>query len=204
MRRPLLHLVLVALVLAIIAAPADARRKKPASTAPGRYTDWGGEIDEVEVVQTWKLSDYTTLSAEPLDTRSTPLPAKDDNTFGPVQTVLQDPLSPFLRGVERNLGGRLRIAVGPGRDEKTLLLRGKVTKLDPGSQAARYWVSFGAGAARVEIQGELVDAASGNVLLRFRQERRSGVGDLGGDYEELMNRSLDAIGEDVAFLLKGF
>ena len=204
MRRPLLSLCLVALSLAIAAAPAAARWKGATSTAPGRYRDWGGEIDQLEIVRSFKLADYTTLTAEPLDTRDTPLPDKNDNTFEPVQAVLAEPTKPLLDGIAGGLGDRLRLAAGPARGERTLVLRGKVTKMDPGSQAARYWVSFGAGAARVEISGELVDAATGDVLLRFRQERRSGVGDLGGEYEELLNRSLAAIGADVAFVLKAF
>jgi hypothetical protein len=158
----------------------------------------------LEILQPFRLADYTTLTAEPLDTRETPLPKKGDNTYEPVREVLEEPTEPFLRGLAGDLGDRLRIARGPGRGEQTLVLRGKVTKMDPGSQAARYWVGFGAGAVRVEIQGELVDAATGRTLLRFRQERRSGFGDLGGEYEELFQRSLVTIGRDVAFVLKAF
>ena len=35
-------------------------------------------------------------------------------------------------------------------------------------------------------------------------ERRSGVGAYGGDYQELMQRSLNQIGEDVAHMLREF
>jgi hypothetical protein len=49
-----------------------------------------------------------------------------------------------------------------------------------------------------------VDAATGTVLLRFTQERRSGVGLFGGDYVELMNRNLVTIGQDLAGVLKAF
>jgi uncharacterized protein DUF4410 len=76
--------------------------------------------------------------------------------------------------------------------------------MDPGSRAARYWAGFGAGAARTKLVGEVADAASGKVLLRFTQERRSGVGMGGGNYIELMNRNLVTIGEDVAGVLKAF
>ena len=75
---------------------------------------------------------------------------------------------------------------------------------DPGSRAARYWAGFGAGAARTKLEGELVDAASGRVLLRFTQERRSGVGLGGGSYVNLLNRNLRAIGEDLGAGLQQF
>jgi hypothetical protein len=76
--------------------------------------------------------------------------------------------------------------------------------MDPGSQAARYWGGFGAGAARTEVEGEVVDARTGKALLRFRQERRSGVGMFGGDYVKLMQRNLRTIGEDLAGVLRRF
>jgi hypothetical protein len=76
--------------------------------------------------------------------------------------------------------------------------------MDPGSRAARYWAGFGAGAARTKVEGELVDAASGRVLLRFTQERRSGVGMAGGGYASLLRRNLEAIGEDVGNGLRRF
>ena len=56
----------------------------------------------------------------------------------------------------------------------------------------------------MKLEGEIVDAQSGAVLARFTQERRSGVGIAGGDYQELLQRDLNAIGEDVAGILKAF
>ena len=55
-------------------------------------------------------------------------------------------------------------------------LRGKVADIHPGSQAARYWAGFGAGSAWVKINGELVDAKSNDVLLRFEQQRVGAMG----------------------------
>jgi hypothetical protein len=85
-----------------------------------------------------------------------------------------------------------------------LVVRGKVLKMDPGSQAARYWAGFGAGAAKTEVTGEVADARTGKVLLRFHQERRSGVGSFGGDYEDLLNRNLWTVGKDLAGVLQHF
>jgi hypothetical protein len=83
-------------------------------------------------------------------------------------------------------------------------VRARITKSDPGSQAARYWGGFGAGAAKVGISGEIVDGASGKVLVRFTQERRSGFGLLGGGYRELLDRTMRQIGGDVAGLVRAF
>lgn len=204
MSRTLLHLSLAVALLSLLASPVAARKGKAPSTEPGRYTDWNDEIDELEIVETFKLSDYSKVVVEPFDADDTPLPEKDDNTYEPVKEILKDSAGPFVDG----LGGeveRIEVSQGPGgKGEGTLIVRGKVLTMDPGSRAARYWAGFGAGAARAEVSGEVVDAATGKVLLRFKQERRSGVGVAGGDYVKLMQRNLRTIGEDVALILNAF
>ena len=206
MSRTLLRLSLALALLTLLASPLQAARKgKGPSTEPGRYTEWNEEIDELEIVETFKLSDYTKVVVEPFDTDETPLPEKDDNTYEPVQQVLKAPAGPFAEGLGGEMEGKITVSQGSGeKGGGTLIVRNKLLTLDPGSRAARYWAGFGAGAARVEVSGEVVDAATGKVLLRFKQERRSGVGVAGGDYVKLMERNLRAIGEDMALILNAF
>ena len=85
-----------------------------------------------------------------------------------------------------------------------LVVRARLTKLDPGSQAARQWVGFGAGAVKIEMTGEIIDAASRKTLVRFKQERRSGYGAFGGGYRELFVRTARQIGGDIAGLISAF
>lgn len=191
------------LLLTAVAVPAAARKAKADSTAPGLYLDWKDEIDELEIRETFKLSDYETVSVEAFDTKDTPLPDADDNTYAPVKEVLADPAGPFIQGLARALRDRIDIS-REGGGSKAIVLRARVESMDPGSQAARYWAGFGAGAARTRLAGEAVDAETGKVLFRFKQERRSGVGSFGGDYVELLNRNLAAIGEDMALILSAF
>jgi hypothetical protein len=109
-----------------------------------------------------------------------------------------------VQGLRGSVEPKVSIDSSPAKSAGTLIIRGKVLAMDPGSKAARYWAGFGAGAAKAKIEGEIVDAKSRQVLARFTQERRSGVGMMGGDYQELMQRNLNAIGEDVANILKAF
>lgn len=207
MKTALLRLSLVLALVPLLALPATAARgkKKGAPTEPGKYTEWQEEIDELEVVETFQLSDYSKVVVEPFETDGTPLPEKDDNTYEPVQEVLKDPAGPFAEGLTEGLGGKLAVSQGSGGQAGgTLVVRTKVLTMDPGSRAARYWAGFGAGAARAEVSGEVVDASTGKVLLRFKQERRSGVGMAGGDYVKLMQRNLRTIGEDVALIFSAF
>ncbi|HEY4562850.1 MAG TPA: DUF4410 domain-containing protein [Thermoanaerobaculia bacterium] len=204
------------LVLALVALPTSLAfaRGKAAPTTPGKYKDWNGEVDELEVVAPFKLADYGHIIVEPLDTSATPLPESNDNTYAPVKNVLALVTRPFAAGISGGIAEKPRkpdVVLAPRRAEPgekaepgTLVIRGKVTTMDPGSRAARYWAGFGAGAARTEISGEVADAATGKVLLRFLQERRSGVGSAGGDYESLMERNLVTIGNDIGAALLHF
>lgn len=196
---------LIVILLLMLALPTFGGRKKTTTpTDPGKYTDWGKEedIDRIEIVKSFKLADYTRIVVETLDTSSTPLPEKDDNTYKPVVQILTVATDRLVDGLREQT--KVKVAREKPEEPGTLILRGKIVTMDPGSRAARYWASFGAGAARTEIECEIVDAASGNVLLRFNQERRSGFGVGGGSYDSVMTRNLKQLGEDVAHILAEF
>lgn len=187
----------------LVALPAGGQRGG-VPTAPGVYEDWNEDLDRVEIVETFAKADYSRLVVEAFDTAETPLPERDDNTYEPVQEVLADVAGPLVEGLVEAEPG-LAVEKGEASGEAgVLVLRGRVVEMDPGSRAARYWAGFGAGAARTKLEGELVDAASGRVLLRFTQERRSGVGVGGGNYVNLLQRNLRAIGEDLGNGLRRF
>lgn len=203
LRRPFVFALAVCLALPLLAA------KKP-PTAPGKYEAWGPDIDELEIVRTFKAADYKRVVVEPLDVSKTP-PPEDADMAEKVSKVLAEATKPFLEGLAEEETG-LEIAVEQKESEKkeekkgTLLVRARVTTMDPGSRSKRLLIGYGAGAARAAIEGELVDAATGEVLLRFTQERRSGVERFGrgSSYEEIMARNLVKLGEDVANILKQF
>lgn len=193
------------LIVAALAAPAFARGKKNAgSTEPGTYKDWGPDIDELEIVKKFKAADYKNIVVLPLKTADVKLPEKSDNTYEPVTKVLASATEPFAEGLRKNVAQKVTVADSASKSSDTLVVRAKIETMNPGSKAARYWGGFGAGAAVTKISGEIVDAKTNQVVARFTQERRSGVGMMGGDYQKLMDRNLSAIGEDVANILKAF
>lgn len=199
-----LRLSLVVMLIAATAVPALAKGRRAPSTAPGTYEGWGPDIDQIEIVKTFSFGDYSRIVVQPLDTSETPLPESGDNTFDPVKKVLASATEGFVQGLRGEVEADVEMSENAGRAAGTLLIRGTVEEMNPGSKAARYWAGFGAGAARAKLSLEIVDAATGDVLVRFTQERRSGVGMMGGDYQELMQRNLNAIGEDTANLLNEF
>lgn len=193
------------ILIAALTMPGFARGKKsPPTTAPGTYKDWGPDIDEIEILKSFKFAGYKSIVVAPFDTSSVKLPEKSDNTYEPVTKVLASATEGFVQGLRGSVEPKVAIDSKAPKAAGTLLIRGKVVTMDPGSKAARYWGGFGAGSAKAKIEGEIVDAKSRQVLAKFSQERRSGVGVMGGDYQELMQRNLNAIGEDVANILKAF
>jgi hypothetical protein len=171
----------------------------PPSTAPGTYHDWH-DVDEVTIIQPFHAAAYSQIAVESFDSKGVKLPPSNENTFQAVQTAIQGMKPAFIEGLAAK-AQRKTNANAPG---KTLVVRARLIKVDPGSQAARYFVGFGAGAVKIGIVGEVVDRSSGKVLVRFAQERRSAFGAFGGGYGELFQRTARQIGGDIGELINSF
>jgi len=183
---------------------ANAAAASKGTTTPGTYRDWNGDIDEVTILQPLHLDAYNDIAVEAFDITKVPLPNPKENTYEAVRSALNSLKPAFLEGFQKNLR-RKPGGPNPVRGKgQTLVVLVRLTKADPGSQAARYWGGFGAGAVKIEMTGEFVDAASRRVLVRFKQERRSGFRMFGGGYGELFARTARQIGGDVADLLNAF
>ena len=88
-------------------------------------------------------------------------------------------------------------------DVPTLRLRGVITRLGRGSQAAR-WVAgiYGAGRARAQADMHFAEVPSGRVVIATADRRVSGgVQVIGGDDEELLKESFDDMARDLARFL---
>lgn len=193
---------LLSATAALFLFPLCADAQKNAAARAGRYTDWN-DVDQVTIVQPFQKSSYSRVVVQQLDTRNAPLPDAKDNSYADVKSALASSTRPFADGVQKKLPG-MRVDTGKGGGAGALIIRVRITKSDPGSQAARYFAGFGAGAAKVGVAGEILDGSTNKVLVQFAQERRSGVGFFGGGYRELLDRSLHQIGGDVAGLIRAF
>ena len=176
---------------------------------PGKYTDWADILDELEIIQPLSLSKYSRILILPLDTSSTPLPDNDDNSYKPVTNILSRVDGIFMEGMKRKLEDLKNISIESSKsplspDSGVLLVRGKVTAMNPGSRALRYFVGFGVGSSIAGIQGEVVDAQSGNVFLKFKHARASSAGAFGGNYEKLMTNDTNNVAEDIGKMLLKF
>jgi hypothetical protein len=189
-----------AIVILALASQSFAKSQ----TSRGKYKDWGPDIDSIEIVATFDASDYDSIVIGDFSTSSTPRPKKSDNTYDAVKSALASVESHLADGARKESGKKVSVGGGKGR---ALLVRGRVVEMDPGSRAGRYWSGgLGGGAAAVEISGEIVDARTGKVLVRFTQRRKSGGGMRvgGGNYTTVLNACVREIGGDIANIVDEF
>lgn len=195
-------------LLILIAPLALARGNDKPRTEPGTYKEWGPDIDRIEIVKTFRLSDYDRVVVLPFDTSSTPLPKESEKSYASVKSVVDSYTESFTEALRDEVKGKLKVEFVPSapKSARTLILRGTVEDVSPGSRAKRYLVGYGAGAAGSRMSGELVDAKTGEVLVRFTQERRSGGTwkVAGGSDVQVMRDSVHATGQDIAHLLEQF
>jgi hypothetical protein len=171
----------------------------PAPAAPGTYRDWH-DVDEVTIIRPFTAAAYSQIAVESFDSAGVKLPPANDNTYRAVKSAIQLMKPAFMDG----LAQKAQRKANPNAPGKTLVVRVRLTKVDPGSQAARYFGGFGAGAVKIAVVGEIVDHSSGKVLVRFAQERRSAFGLFGGGYGELFKRTAHQIGGDIGELINAF
>lgn len=83
-----------------------------------------------------------------------------------------------------------------------LRLEGEMPKLTEGSQALRYFVGFGAGAAKAQIETRLIDVQSQRIQMITADRRAAGMGIFGGDGRQFVTESMDQMAEGYVKLLK--
>lgn len=201
------RIALLLLSVMMLAAPlAEGRGKKEVKTAPGSYKSWSeAEIDEIEIVKEFTMAGYDTIAVLPFDTSK--IEVKGDKAVT-IQGALDGYTAVFVEGLRDDLKSKAKveIAAEAPKSAKTLIIRGTIEEIDPGSRAKRYVAGFGAGAARNKISVEIVDARSGEVLVRFTQAHRS-AGTFkfaGGSDAQVLRDGTRAMGEDTATVLLQF
>ena len=173
-------------------------------TFPSDMKNWDGKLYRVEFLQDFNITDYSRVRVDAV-TSTASLPSADSNTYEPVQKVIARATDHFTAGV-RNAMPEKKVDNDYRSSGKTLIIHTSVTELDPGSVALRFWVSFGAGASKTEMKGEVTDAATGRTLLRFEStDKDMALGSLGIEgYEGLLAGSIERCGKSVGGLLNAF
>jgi hypothetical protein len=203
--KPLILVLLTALTASSLLAQPNSRNAPPPRSgilARGTYRDWNDYLDEVVVVRAARSASIRSVAVSIAASPQLKYPPESENTHRAVREVVAGAIRPFLRGFEEKLNrSGVTVRAGERSAADGLSVRARITRIDPGSQAARYFGSFGAGAAIVEISGEIINERDHSTFIRFRQERRSGFGLGGGGYHALLDRTIRQIGGDIAGLV---
>jgi Domain of unknown function (DUF4410) len=190
----------------LLIAPALFAGK--ATTAPGKYKEWGPDIDEIEILRTLPIADYDRIVIPKFDTSKVQLPSEKERWYETMKIVLAGYTDAFAEAFKKELKAKATVHQGDegAKKPKTLIIRGTVGQLDPGTRAGRYFGGFGAGAASTRLTVEIVDAATDEVLVRVTQARRSaGTWKPGGGSDlEVMRDAIHAVGKDIAHVLDSF
>lgn len=200
------RIALLLFVSLVAAAPAAYARGGKAVKEPGKYTGWSAaDIDEIEIVKSFSTSGYEKIAVLPFD--GSKIEPKGDEAVA-IQGALDGYTAVFVEGLRDDLKANVKVDIvnNAPKSAKTLIVRGSVEELNPGSRAKRALAGFGAGAARNKVSVELVDAESGDVLIRFTQAHRS-AGTFkfaGGSSAQVLRDGTRAMGEDTAAILNEF
>jgi hypothetical protein len=100
----------------------------------------------------------------------------------------------------RKRGHQAEAVPAGGTAKGSIIVTGDVKRIDAGSRSQRYWVGFGAGAAKFGVEGS-VKEAKGKEVASFSDERWSGFGVFGGNSISLVRKCLRVVGQDVAEMI---
>lgn len=146
---------------------------------------------------------YTVLVLEPFSVDTTQIKDEED-------TRLAKDMSAYLHAqlLKRLQAAAIfaRVVDGatgtPPAGERMLRLQGEIPRLTEGNQALRYFVGFGAGAAKAQIETRFVDGTSAQVQMITVDRRAAGMGIFGGDGRQFVTESMDQMAEGLVKLLR--
>jgi hypothetical protein len=216
-----IRLMLLVAALGAGAGGCGHASKSLTQTYPATMGSWHyNTLDRVDFVERFALADYQAVVVERVATNDVALPPADDNTYEPVKEALGQSSDFMFEGVKSGVkkavpvhrapadaraGAVSDAGAGAGAGAgKNLLVRTSVLMMNPGSQAARYWVGFGAGKAETRVRGELVDGPTGRTLAKFEDSKATTGGFLGGGYSGLLEDHLTEMGSNVGVLIGAF
>ena len=192
---------LALLVICSVAGCATSpERSGTALTLPHPMSP-NSHVDQFYMAPDFRPQHYDLLIvAEPI--LAVPLP-KGELTYTPWAVDLRTALAQAMQ----RAGLFSHVETEPPDDleaRKIATLESAITEMDPGSQFARWMFGeFGGGNSFLEVEGRIVDASTGVVLVQFADRRRgAAIFDIaGGDSQALLQEDLRGIAKGVASAL---
>lgn len=169
-----------------------------------------------------KFDDEEMLISERLGKKYTAIIVKDYSTKGAEIANIDDEEKKLLKDAEKDIVKALtdstvkhlkkqnlfkRVEANSGARANALILQGKITKFNGGVGAAKWFLGFAAPKStktNISIDAELVDAATGTVLVKIKDVRSGGEGNTlgsGNMTKAFMVQAQDE-GEELAEFIK--
>ncbi len=161
------------------------------------------DAGRVGIASGFNLKDYPVITVERFPVAKSEIKDEDDQRFADSMAAFYQ--SELVRRL-RETGLFSRVVNLSETDftadaSKALRLRGSITRLGQGSQAARYLVGFGAGSTRAQAEMHFVDAQSGQVMMITADRRLGSMGTFGGDSGDFLRESFSDMARDLAKFL---
>jgi len=152
----------------------------------------------------FSLKSYTAIVIVPLTVSASEIKDADDVLLAKdMAAYLQTQLIKNLQAA--GIFGKVLDGTASGElpaGSKVLRLEGQITRLTEGSQLERYFIGFGAGAAKAQIETRLLDLQSQRIEMVTADRRAAGLGIFGGDSRQFLTESMDQMAENYVKLLK--
>lgn len=173
---------------------------------PGVYKDWEGELDSVEIVERFHLSAYQRILVLPVDASAVQLPS-NRNTQSSLNAILEDSTGHIAHKLQGKLPNRVHISVTPtarNTDLKhnpgALILKTRFGAMEIGSSVARMFTAGIAGGSKITLEGEIIDGATGQTLVRFSKANSHSLGGVVANLntrvlEDNEDEIIDSVGE---------
>lgn len=198
------HRMLMLVVVLGVLAGCGAHRMPPVDArGAGSVTPQIEDVDAglVGVAPGFAFKEYGTIVVEPFTVNKTEI--KDDDDARLAKDMVAHLHAQLLRRFQGTGVKVIDATVSQAAvDARTLRLQGEITKLTEGSQAVRYFVGFGAGAAKAQIETRFVDIGSGTTGLVTADRRAAGMGIFGGDGRQFVTESIDQMAEGLGKLVQ--
>ena len=86
--------------------------------------------------------------------------------------------------------------------EKALRLTGVITRLAPGSRTLRFFVGYGVGRSKAQVEMHFIDVQSGQVVMVTADRRVAAHGFFGGNSEGHLRESFEEMARDLSRFLQ--
>jgi len=172
---------LLLVLIAVLAVPAVSFAKS---------------LDDEKVLTDKSLHGYKSIGIKLFSTDDVEYKNVDDEEMRRMKSFKEDVQEKLAKTLVRNLkdddiNAFIIDPDGKNAGKADMIIEGRITEINLGSAATRWFVGLGAGGAGLTVKGELKDAKTGETLAKFEHENSSGLRDTHDKWEMVLHEAQD-------------